>query len=859
MSTLHIMKSHSTFGALAVLLSLAALLPTPVAAAGGAVPWWGILLICLAVILLALIIFLIVYMCCCPCCGCSFGLAEKKRVGDDYAPKNTRDPITAVVIRLQNSEALRANAPKETGQAVECVQRMARDLMPEYKCYESVVNDNGEWTVISGSADAAVRFAYHLHSRMRDHEWNTPEMDRIYREIARRERHGEKTDLDSVRLLSSSSTPSLSADHISEVWSAYGGTGPRIGMGIHTGFADAIVFDEEEKAYRYDGFPVVVATRAEGQTNGPRVLLTEDAYKCVTNETRHEFTFIPTAHSVLAEDNQIVPLYTLRAALRSTSASRRATEMVSRTPETSPSRVVPMLSANEEEAPVKTDVVAENAVEVDETRPFLTPERSREVMAPTVVHVSPLRATEVQSGRQEPLIDARERQQPYVAPALVPVESANEMEAEEWSQPLVSEERAVRQTSQPNLVAHESEERSIQRVTPSFSAHESQARSANNTEVVPSLVGHESEKKRKHKSRSALTATESQKPTEEPQAVAPRLTSNEIVEPQEEEEEEVPTTRYSRTTLIRSVENVSPITPTYATRSAMPLHSSLTVDPTPVTPAFTSAETQRRVSVTQKEYLTSSETQEAVTTTRDPRHHSRLRSIQVIPASPRDGVENDSVTSDPPVVHRTAVPSGPLFARSEEPSKTPPPPERYVAAPIGTDVSSETTHTVASGNTTEIPQISFPDRLNSQHVSSIQTPPSPLPNKDRSVQPLYPMIQYENGRPTVEGDHIVPCFSEGNGLLFRIIDTKTKTWSYYNDTQEYIMVASLSLGRRSDFQPLDKFTTTWNSKLRKYEGEVVVPPLQTVRVLRGAVNGYSIGYAARWAYSSGDDDPPYLR
>eukprot|EP00796_Vickermania_ingenoplastis_P003636 gene3636-2571_t len=36
-------------------------------------------------------------------------------------------------------------------------------------------------------------------------------------------------------------------------------------------------------------------------------------------------------------------------------------------------------------------------------------------------------------------------------------------------------------------------------------------------------------------------------------------------------------------------------------------------------------------------------------------------------------------------------------------------------------------------------------------------------------------------------------------------------------------------------------------RLRKYEGEVVIHPLQTVRVLRGTVNGYSIAYAARLA------------
>lgn len=99
-------------------------------------------------------------------------------------------------------------------------------------------------------------------------------------------------------------------------------------------------------------------------------------------------------------------------------------------------------------------------------------------------------------------------------------------------------------------------------------------------------------------------------------------------------------------------------------------------------------------------------------------------------------------------------------------------------------------------------------------------------------------IQYENGKPTVEGDQVHKCFDKDNGLLFRIVDKKQKTWYYYNDTKEYDMHVEVT------FKKGCKITAAGNTQLEQlsngdWKASVIVQPLATQPFIRGKVNGFT--------------------
>ncbi|CCW66386.1 unnamed protein product [Phytomonas sp. Hart1] len=97
--------------------------------------------------------------------------------------------------------------------------------------------------------------------------------------------------------------------------------------------------------------------------------------------------------------------------------------------------------------------------------------------------------------------------------------------------------------------------------------------------------------------------------------------------------------------------------------------------------------------------------------------------------------------------------------------------------------------------------------------------------------------EFINGKPTFKGDSITKGFSHGNGLLFRIVNKKSKQWAYYNDTKEYEMHIKVTFSIDCDITALGK------TKLEKLDsGEfmatVVVLPLQTELFIEGHVNGF---------------------
>ncbi|KAH8612475.1 putative calpain like protein [Trypanosoma vivax] len=99
------------------------------------------------------------------------------------------------------------------------------------------------------------------------------------------------------------------------------------------------------------------------------------------------------------------------------------------------------------------------------------------------------------------------------------------------------------------------------------------------------------------------------------------------------------------------------------------------------------------------------------------------------------------------------------------------------------------------------------------------------------------VVEFKNGAPKLKGNEVVKCFNEGNGLLFRIVDSKTGRWGYYNDTVDYEMRVSVTFGEGSSLKALGK---TKIERLASGEqvATVVVMPRETELFVEGHVNGY---------------------
>ncbi|KAG5464159.1 hypothetical protein LSCM1_00339 [Leishmania martiniquensis] len=112
--------------------------------------------------------------------------------------------------------------------------------------------------------------------------------------------------------------------------------------------------------------------------------------------------------------------------------------------------------------------------------------------------------------------------------------------------------------------------------------------------------------------------------------------------------------------------------------------------------------------------------------------------------------------------------------------------------------------------------------------------------EDRAMTALF-----LNGAPSVSGDEVSPCFQEGNGLLFRVIDKKAKQWAFYNDTTNIDMHVHFSVGRNSavEWGPSLAGRVTQEACTGWYEGELLVPPLGTQVLLTGDVSGYRMRYS----------------
>ncbi|EPY28729.1 META domain containing protein [Strigomonas culicis] len=104
-------------------------------------------------------------------------------------------------------------------------------------------------------------------------------------------------------------------------------------------------------------------------------------------------------------------------------------------------------------------------------------------------------------------------------------------------------------------------------------------------------------------------------------------------------------------------------------------------------------------------------------------------------------------------------------------------------------------------------------------------------------------VEAAGAGPTYKGTYASKCFrTNGNGLLFRIVNEIENTWAFYNDTPDYRMFIRAVLGRRSQIQPLGD--ASMKKEDHKYVITATIEPHQTIMFLEGNVNGFQIQYKA---------------
>lgn len=99
-----------------------------------------------------------------------------------------------------------------------------------------------------------------------------------------------------------------------------------------------------------------------------------------------------------------------------------------------------------------------------------------------------------------------------------------------------------------------------------------------------------------------------------------------------------------------------------------------------------------------------------------------------------------------------------------------------------------------------------------------------------------PKFNFLHGEPDMHGE-VTNCFDE-SGLLYRIVDKKSKTWAFYNDSLNFEIHVNCTFGKHSKLEALDNTKLTTNEE-GQYIAEIVVYPCETELFVSGFVNGFT--------------------
>ncbi|RNE97042.1 calpain-like cysteine peptidase [Trypanosoma rangeli] len=103
-----------------------------------------------------------------------------------------------------------------------------------------------------------------------------------------------------------------------------------------------------------------------------------------------------------------------------------------------------------------------------------------------------------------------------------------------------------------------------------------------------------------------------------------------------------------------------------------------------------------------------------------------------------------------------------------------------------------------------------------------------------------------NGQPseTFPYDNIHKCTERDNGLLFRLVNTKTKQWAFYNDSKIYEFHVTVNFSNQSNVSPLGDTTIVRDPNDGRMVAKTIVYPRLTELFVQGDVDGFDAEYQA---------------
>lgn len=109
-------------------------------------------------------------------------------------------------------------------------------------------------------------------------------------------------------------------------------------------------------------------------------------------------------------------------------------------------------------------------------------------------------------------------------------------------------------------------------------------------------------------------------------------------------------------------------------------------------------------------------------------------------------------------------------------------------------------------------------------------------------------VVFENGKPSVPYNKVYQCFKgNGNGLLFRLVNTADSTWAFYNDTKNFTMRVEVDVEVISQVKMLGATVLTDTPSSFHPTGgilQLVIQPGKTEMLLAGQPLAYKLSFSA---------------
>eukprot|EP00796_Vickermania_ingenoplastis_P009709 gene9709-6805_t len=243
----------------------------------------AILWIVAALLLWALLA--LVFFVCCTICYVGGG-----------APKDEEKPMTILYTNVDFGASLWSELPELQEVALEEHERLLRDLVKKYKCYE-VTSDGSGFIIASKKAYSAVQLAAELQLVLLLHDWNTNKFDQWYQMMERR--------LQEENLMTY--TPELTPDEYKALW-----RGLRVRVGISSGMC-GIRHHSSTGKYSYYGRTVQTAARTDSMALGGQCLVTESTWDLLTPEEIASIDHTYLGPHLIPGEEQPLSLYALNA------------------------------------------------------------------------------------------------------------------------------------------------------------------------------------------------------------------------------------------------------------------------------------------------------------------------------------------------------------------------------------------------------------------------------------------------------------------------------------------------------------------------------------------------------------------